>query len=139
MFLLNHEKIIILLDTNILLLSIDRPIDLFGELNRLISRSYKCVVLSNVLNELKSLVTLGSNKEKLLAKAALKMASMCETVESNDASDVDTAILNFAKTSNVVVATNDSDLKRKLRSYGIPVIYVKGFDHLDIEGEIIEE
>lgn len=135
---LNKKSITVLLDTSILILAVNKPIDIFSEIERLVPGLHKCVVLSSVIDELNKLASLGSNKDKILARAALKIVDKCGIIHINSYKDTDESILSFAKNNcgNIVVATNDLDLKHKLRDMGIPVIYLRNFDHLDIEGEI---
>ncbi|MEM0211716.1 MAG: 30S processome protein Utp24 [Candidatus Methanomethylicia archaeon] len=135
---MDRKCITVLLDTNILILAINRSIDIFSEIERLIPELHRCAVLSSVVDELNKLASLGSNKDKILARAALKIVNRCEVIHINSYTDTDESILYFAKNNRggIVVATNDFNLKHKLRDMGIPVIYLRDFDHLDIEGEI---
>jgi len=135
---LNEKCTIVLLDTSILILAAAKPINLFSEIERLIPKLHKYVVLSSVLEELNKLASSGSNKYRLLARAALKIISTCEIVTVNSYTDADESIICFAKNNrgNVVVVTNDSDLKCKLREIGVPVIYLRDLNHLEIDGEI---
>ncbi|MCS7097104.1 MAG: hypothetical protein NZ926_01275 [Candidatus Methanomethylicia archaeon] len=137
---MNNNKITyIVFDTSILILAAERPINLFEEVNRLIPGNNKFIVLSSVLDELNRISLSSSIRESKLAKVALKIASKCEVINVNYSKTADESLLNFAKNNKgcVAIATNDSTLKRKLRSIGIPTIYVRDFDHLDLEGEII--
>jgi rRNA-processing protein FCF1 len=126
------------LDTSILMLAAEHRIDLFGEISRLIPMAHKCVILTSVYNELNNMINSKSGKEKLLAKVALKIAGNCEVVNFEDNKIADDSILEFAKgnVGKVIVATNDAELRRKLRMLSIPVIYVRGFNHLEMDGEV---
>jgi rRNA-processing protein FCF1 len=126
------------LDTSILMLAAEHRIDLFGEISRLIPMAHKCVILTSVYNELNNMINSKSGKEKLLARVALKIAGNCEVVNFEDNKIADDSILEFAKgnVGKVIVATNDAELRRKLRMLSIPVIYVRGFNHLEMDGEV---
>jgi rRNA-processing protein FCF1 len=120
------------------MLAAEHRIDLFGEISRLIPMAHKCVILTSVYNELNNMINSKSGKEKLLARVALKIAGNCEVVNFEDNRVADDSILEFAKgnVGKVIVATNDAELRRKLRMLSIPVIYVRGFNHLEMDGEV---
>lgn len=135
---MSKRGLIVVLDTSILMLAAEHRIDLFGEISRLIPMAHKCVILTSVYNELNNMINSKSGKEKLLAKVALKIAGNCEVVNFEDNKIADDSILEFAKgnVGKVIVATNDAELRRKLRMLSIPVIYVRGFNHLEMDGEV---
>jgi len=135
---LSKRGLIVVLDTSILMLAAEHRIDLFGEISRLIPMAHKCVILTSVYNELNNMINSKSGKEKLLARVALKIAGNCEVVNFEDNRVADDSILEFAKgnVGKVIVATNDAELRRKLRMLSIPVIYVRGFNHLEMDGEV---
>jgi len=135
---LSKRGLIVVLDTSILMLAAEHRIDLFGEISRLIPMAHKCVILTSVYNELNNMINSKSGKEKLLARVALKIAGNCEVVNFEDNKIADDSILEFAKgnVGKVIVATNDAELRRKLRMLSIPVIYVRGFNHLEMDGEV---
>lgn len=135
---MSKRGLIVVLDTSILMLAAEHRIDLFGEISRLIPMAHKCVILTSVYNELNNMINSKSGKEKLLARVALKIAGNCEVVNFEDNRVADDSILEFAKgnVGKVIVATNDAELRRKLRMLSIPVIYVRGFNHLEMDGEV---
>ncbi|MCC6017554.1 MAG: hypothetical protein LM601_00725 [Candidatus Verstraetearchaeota archaeon] len=135
---MSKRGLIVVLDTSILMLAAEHRIDLFGEISRLIPMAHKCVILTSVYNELNNMINSKSGKEKLLARVALKIAGNCEVVNFEDNKIADDSILEFAKgnVGKVIVATNDAELRRKLRMLSIPVIYVRGFNHLEMDGEV---
>jgi len=120
------------------MLAVEHGIDLFGEISRLVPMLHKCVVLTSVYNELNNMSRSKSNKEKLLARAALKMVSKCEIVNFKENEGADDSILEFAKNNfrKVIVATNDAELRRKLRMLSIPVIYIRESNYLEMDGEV---
>jgi rRNA-processing protein FCF1 len=137
-FLLSKRGLLVVLDTSILMLAVEHRIDLFGEISRLIPMAHKCVLITSVYNELNNMINSKASKEKLLTRVALKMADNCEIVNFEEVKSADDSILEFAKRNlgNVIVATNDAELRRKLRMLSIPVIYVRDFNHLEMDGEV---
>jgi len=135
---LGETGLLVVLDTSILMLAVEHGIDLFGEISRLVPMLHKCVVLTSVYNELNNMSKSKSNKEKLLARAALKMVSKCEIVNFKENEGADDSILEFAKNNfrKVIVATNDAELRRKLRMLSIPVIYIRESNYLEMDGEV---
>jgi len=130
--------LLVVLDTSILMLAVEHGIDLFGEISRLVPMLHKCVVLTSVYNELNNMSKSKSNKEKLLARAALKMVNKCEIVNFKETEGADSSILEFAKNNfrKVIVATNDAELRRNLRMLSIPVIYIREYNYLEMDGEV---
>ncbi|MCS7368216.1 MAG: hypothetical protein NDF57_00625 [archaeon GBS-70-058] len=135
---MGETGLLVVLDTSILMLAVEHGIDLFGEISRLVPMLHKCVVLTSVYNELNNMSKSKSNKEKLLARAALKMVSKCEIVNFKENEGADDSILEFAKNNfrKVIVATNDAELRRKLRMLSIPVIYIRESNYLEMDGEV---
>ncbi|MFX0135693.1 MAG: nucleotide-binding protein, partial [Candidatus Hodarchaeota archaeon] len=49
---------------------------------------------------------------------------------------IDDFILRIAKEKKCIVATNDKVLKKKLKSQGVPIIYLRQKSYLILEGSI---
>ena len=131
-----NDRLMVLLDTSILLLAVEKPLDLFGEIERLVNVNHYNVILSHVYDELDHMVMTGSPKERLAARAALALARRCRLVDFEFPGDADSAIIDFSRKHRVVVVTNDLLLRRRLRRINVPVLFLRGFDHLELEGEI---
>ena len=130
---------IVLLDTNFLLLPFQIPrVRLFQELDRLIPGRYKLVVLDVCLEELENLSKLHKGKRNMFLKAKEFAEKNCEVirVDRDKFKAVDEAIVEYAKRLKAVVATNDRGLRAKLRKEGIPQVYLRGYDHLELYGEV---
>ncbi|PJB20952.1 MAG: nucleotide-binding protein, partial [Euryarchaeota archaeon CG_4_9_14_3_um_filter_38_12] len=48
----------------------------------------------------------------------------------------DDSIIELAEKEKGVVVTNDRILKKRLREKNIPVVYLRGKNHLEIEGRV---
>lgn len=109
-------------------------VDIFSELDRILDKKYKLVVPEVIIGELKHLKEKSTGSERKAAKVALELASRAEKIRSEKSADEE--IQRLAREKNCAVATNDSSLRRTLRSKGIPIIYLRQKSHLDISGTI---
>ncbi|MDI6707615.1 MAG: twitching motility protein PilT [Candidatus Thermoplasmatota archaeon] len=116
----------VLVDTNALLAIFQFKLNLEKELDRLLGK-YEILVPTCVIQELKKL-------RAKHAKSALKLAERYIKTELNG--KVDNAILELAKEGNIVVATNDRALRKKLRANKIPVVFLRARKKLELDGII---
>ena len=123
-------KMRVLLDTNLLLLPHRHKVDVFAEIERLMIGKHTVCTFSTVLDELKALVD--STEDGVAAKVGLELVGGRGVEVIPSSGDVDSAILEYAKNHDVIVATNDRELKRKLKEVGVKVIYMRGRSHLDM-------
>jgi rRNA-processing protein FCF1 len=84
------------------------------------------IILKAVEYELGSISQKSSNIRSKAAKKALGYASKLKKVSYNEGKEVDDKILNYAKSTDSIVATLDLDLKKRLRAAGVPVIFMQG-------------
>ncbi len=119
---------IVTLDTSFLLFLPETRLNVDAELDRIIVRKYKVVILKQVIEELERL-----KRKKPSLKSKIKLATdiarsyeVINFTPSKKGLSVDEIILEFALTKkNVVVCTGDRELKRKLRSHGKPCVVVR--------------
>jgi len=125
----------VILDSNFLFVPLRFGVDIFEELRRLLG-NVLCVVPSPVIEELRLLREGAKPSLKKEVEFALSMAGRCETADEavEPGETVDEVILRLARSWRCPVATNDSELRRRLRSEGVPVIYLRQRAYLDIEG-----
>lgn len=128
------RKPIILLDTNMLLLIAD-GINVFEQIEEKILSKPIYIVLKPVIEELEKLIKKGPPSLRRKARFALEIARrFCKIIdiETKPGEKVDNILIRYALENNAAVATNDRELRRKLRDIGIPEIYLRE------EGMIIE-
>lgn len=114
----------VILDTNIIMYSATEPFDILSQIMEL--GFGKPLIIESTKRELEKLSIKGSNKEKRNAKLALKLCEKFELEPDPPISgDVDEKLLFLAKTKGYIIATCDSDIRKKLREHGLPVIYLK--------------
>ena len=124
---------IIIIDLNMFLNCIELGVNLFQELDRVLDVDYTPYVLDRIFSELK-VVSDRSPKLKKLTEVARKLIEKCEIIETHDEKKpTDELIIEYAQKLNAIVATNDKYLRKRLRQYGIPTIYIRGMSHLEIE------
>jgi rRNA-processing protein FCF1 len=120
-------------------------LNLFAEIERVLNNNFSAVVLSPILDELALIEQKGAPKERQTARLALRFAkAKCKIlpVELAPKETVDDLILRIARKRGYIVATNDKELKRRLRTQtpevptGVPVLYLRARSHIEIAGFI---
>jgi len=127
----------IILDSNFLFLPFQFQIDVLKELESIMGR-FEPIVLSTTVEELKKLATAKSEKTRRQASSALKLTEKCTlvTAEKSPEDTYDDVILRKAKEWACPVATNDGNLRKRLRNGNIPTIYLRQRKRLELQGYI---
>ncbi len=120
----------LILDTNFLIDIIRFKIDL-DELDSLFLTPFELLTLDSVIKELEKISKTNSQESKY-AKVALELVKIKKIKTLKVKETTDKAILNLAN-KETVVATNDIELRKKLKALGIKTIYLKSKKHLDID------
>ena len=113
----------VLLDTSFIIMAIDLSKDLFSQLRQLLG-SVELVVTSKVVEELEKMSGKEGYKSRK-ANLALNIIRNFKIIPVEESVSTDQSILKLALKEKFIVATTDSDLIKKLKKLGIPVIYVK--------------
>jgi len=113
----------VVLDTNALLMPFEMRLNIDLAVSSLLG-DVRMVVPGPMVGELKNL----DNKH---VKAALMLARKYEIVQTDMSGD--DAVVDVAIRMNAYVLTNDRELKRRLRSLRIPLIYLRSHTHLVVE------
>lgn len=119
----------VLIDTNFLVESAKRKIDIHSELGRILDFSFEIAILDRTMEELDEIITRGK-KEGAAAKLA-KMILMTKrvTIIPTAGGHTDKLLLERAD-ENHIVATQDGELKRKLKKKGQDVVVIRGMKKL---------
>lgn len=112
----------IVLDTNIILDAVKFKVDLINEINKTCNFQYKIAILDKTLNELK-------NKKN--SKLAFQLISKDIKIIKTDKGYVDDLLLKLDK--NHIIATNDRELKMRLKKDNRIVITLRQKKYLIIE------
>jgi rRNA-processing protein FCF1 len=125
----------VILDSNFFFVPMQFKIDIFKELDKLFGKA-EPVVLSTTIEELRQLTAKGAPKMRKQADTALELVEKCQSIKMEKEPDesYDDVILRTAKEWNVPVATNDAELRKKLREAGVSVVFLRRKSHLEIEG-----
>jgi rRNA-processing protein FCF1 len=127
---------LIILDTSMLMLPLEKKVNLTYELERLVHKNFEIVVPLAVLKELEELLEKGKQSTKLKAKLAIELANKFSILHTETNTFADEEILRLALEKDAIVATNDSELRLKLRERGITVISLHGKNKLSLFGDI---
>jgi len=126
----------VILDTNFLFIPSEFKIDIFEALSALFNERNEPVLLSTNYDELKKMTHGAPPKLRRQALFTLRLAERCHVVEveKNQEETNDDVILRVAESWKSPVATNDGELRRKLRARNIPVVFMRGKKRLELEG-----
>ena len=126
----------VLLDTNFLLVPIRFGVDVFAEAERALNQLVELTVSTGVLGELEALKEGAGPRFKRDLEFALSLASRCVIVEDNphDGETVDDHLIRLASSGGYLVATTDSDLRRRLRRSGVRVLYLRQRRYIELDG-----
>lgn len=132
-FLKSKTKVI--LDTNFLIIPGELGVDIFWEIQRIMEEPYEICVLDKTYDELKTIIKKkGKKKEGLNAKLGFIMAKQkgLKTLSSSSKHYVDDALLEEARKNpgKVVIATQDKELKQKIKKIPSRFIELKQKTHL---------
>ncbi len=130
----------VLLDTNFILSMVEKPnVKFEEEFSRVLNGFYQLVTLKRIVDELKLL----KNKAKSISELRKYMFGLefiskkCKIIDVPNSVrlNVDELIEKVATWKKYVVATNDKELRKKLKAKGIPTIYIRQGMYLELNGE----
>lgn len=118
----------VLIDTNGLLIPGQFGVDIFAELRRLGYNEF--LIPECVVRELHGLRLSARGRDRTAVNIALSLLERCRIVEDIPAGSADETLEKMAVESGASVLTNDAQLKKRLCSKGISVIYLREKSHL---------
>ncbi len=121
----------IILDTNFLTIPYQFNIDIFEEIDRIMEEKYDLVTLDSVVEELKNLKKT-KGKKAAAAKVALSLIKEknIKIINTED-KNVDITIHRMSD-KNTIVATNDKDLRERLKDKNVKVLYLRSRKHISM-------
>ncbi len=123
-----------LIDTSFLLHCAEKGRDFLSLAEEKIGEPLECYVIEEVLEELKALAAKGG-KRGAMASTALKIAEKMKIIRAREEKiPVDEKLLREAERANTALASLDSELIRKARKRGIPLILVASDQRIIFEG-----
>jgi rRNA-processing protein FCF1 len=132
------EPIKVILDANFFFVPSQFNLDIFEELANLLNRRFEPILLSSTHKELQGLAESSSPKEQKQAQLALMLAKKCRPVPTEKASDetYDDVIVRVAAAWKAPVATNDRELRKRLRKVGVSVVFLRQKHRLALDGAV---
>jgi rRNA-processing protein FCF1 len=134
----SKEPLKVILDANFFFVPSQFNLDIFEELKNLLNQRFDPILLSSTKKELQGLAKSDSPKEQKQAQLALKFAEKCRAVSAEKASDetYDDVIVRVAAAWKSPVATNDRELRKRLRDVGVSVVFLRQKRRLALEGSV---
>lgn len=111
----------VIIDTNGLMVPGQFGLDIFSELGRLGFDSY--LVPRASVKELEKIYSQGRGRDRTAAKIALSLLDRCTIIERNGFAD--DIITDMAVEMDAAVLTNDIELKKRLCSKGVTIVYLQ--------------
>ena len=135
---ISKEKLKVILDSNFLFIPSQFHLNIFEELANLLNQRFEPILLSSTQKELQGLAESNSPKKQKQAQLALRLAEKCRVVrvEKGLREAYDDVIVRVAAEWKSPVATNDRELRRRLRNLGVPVIFLRQKQRLELEGAV---
>ncbi|MBW2976475.1 nucleotide-binding protein [Candidatus Woesearchaeota archaeon] len=117
----------ILLDTNFLLIPWQFKVDIFTQIDKIAAFNYKLFVLDKTLDELKKIIEAQKGAEKEAAKIALKLIAIKRIgmIKTQSNKKTDDLILDIASKNSFIVATQDKELRSRLKEKNVKVIILR--------------
>ena len=122
----------IIIDTNFLMIPSQFRVDIFSEIDRICSFNYDLLVFEQSIHELRDIIKKQGQKHRKAAQFALKLISLknIEIIKA-DRNDTDSLILEHAD-KDMIVATQDINLKKRLLEKGVSVIILRQKKYLKL-------
>ncbi len=114
----------VIIDTDFLLHSVTNKVDIFSELTRVCNFPFKVYIIDKTIDELRN------KKNEKLALSLIK--NKVELIKTEKNKSVDELLLSLNH-ANIVVCTNDTKLKEKLKKRNIPIITLRQGKYLVID------
>jgi len=123
----------VIIDTNFLLIPVQFKVDIFTEIDRICNFKYELAIIDKTIDELNSIIENQRGKDKEAAKLALSLLkhkdiNIIHTKQSDKI--VDDLIVDEAEKGEIVVATNDKELKHRLMARNAQIIVLRQKKHL---------
>ena len=129
---------LVILDSSMLMLPLEKKINITLEIERILPISFEIVVPKIVILELEKIEKESSPSTQRKAKLALELIDNYRILESNIAGLADDEIEKLAVENKAIVATNDGELRSRLRKRGISVIALHGKNKLKLFGNLTD-
>ncbi|MBS3136729.1 hypothetical protein J4401_07290 [Candidatus Woesearchaeota archaeon] len=124
----------VIFDTNFLLIPCLFKVDIFAEADKLILEKYSSCIVEQSIRELKKIMTSGNGREKRAALFALSIIKKKKLeILFFSGKDADSAILEAARANDIIVATQDRELKIELKKLKKKTLVLRQKSHLELQ------
>ena len=125
----------IIIDTNFLMIPYMFKVDIFEEIKRICNFSYELCIVEGSIDELNKIVKEQKGRNREAAKFGLSLikGKHLKTLRKNQSKSVDDIIVQIAD-KDTIVATQDAELKKRLKGKNIPQIVLRQKKYLNITG-----
>jgi len=122
----------VVLDTNFLMIPYQFKVDIFEEIERVCRFPYKLHIVEGTLKELQRLIEKGDAKEKKAATFAVSLVKQYHlAVIKGHENDVDSTLAGLPP-KDLIVATSDQELKKRLKDRGIALLVLRQQKYLQL-------
>lgn len=128
-------KTIVILDTNFLAIPFDFKTDIVSEFERLLN-NYSLFIFDKTIDEINNI----SDKQKkkfMLLYIEHNIKNNNIKIIKTDTKYIDRAIIEYVaeneNKSNIVIATQDIELKKRLNDFKVSIIILRSKNHLEFE------
>ncbi|MFQ5405733.1 MAG: PIN domain-containing protein [Candidatus Micrarchaeia archaeon] len=122
---------IVVLDSNFLLVPFEFKVDVFDQARGLLAGKLDFVVLDSCISEIKSFE--GQTGRKMLSALNALEKKGLTLVKGTGKARADDDIVAFASSNDVVVCSNDSLLRKRLKEKGVKTIFLRKKSFLVLE------
>ncbi len=119
----------IILDTNFLLIPAQFNVDIFSEIDGVMKEPYKLFVLDESIKELKKIVEEQKGKNRDAANLGLQLVEGRAQIITTTGGHADDIIVKNAD-KNTIVATQDQELKRRLKEKEVCCLVLRQQKHI---------
>lgn len=123
----------LILDTSFLVSCAEFKVDLFSEINRICSFSYDLFVIDKSLDELNVIEKKSGKHKTYVSIVKLFIKKGIKLIPTKSQKSVDDLIINVADKETCIVATQDAELKRRLKQKQVPVITIRQKKYLVLQ------
>lgn len=123
----------VLADTNFLVECAKRKIDIHAELTRILDINFAVAILDRTMEELDAIIERGKREGQAAKLAKTILMTQHITIMATSGGHTDTLLVDKADADHII-ATQDAELKRRLKQKKQPVIVIRGTKKLAMIG-----
>lgn len=123
----------IILDTSFLVSCAEFKVDLFSEIERICDFTFELCIVDKSLDELKLIEQKSGKHKTYVGIVGLFIKKGIKSLKSGSKKSVDDIIIELVDKENYVVATQDAELKRRLKQKQVPIITIRQKKYLILQ------